>query len=123
MAPCRDLTLELPFTLTHPKPAQPVVSQMVTLPYKHWAKKKEGGDGEVEGGSVEAAGEKATAADEATNAHMKLEDEEGGTQFNLILVFIFPVSSGAWFPVVAALSFAAESEGILGWVGFHSGNS
>ena len=27
----RDLTLELPFTLTHPKP-KPIISQMVTLP-------------------------------------------------------------------------------------------
>ncbi|KAL5476277.1 hypothetical protein EMCRGX_G026201 [Ephydatia muelleri] len=27
-----DLTLQLPFTLTHPKPLEPVISQMVTLP-------------------------------------------------------------------------------------------
>ena len=27
-----DLTLELPFTLTHPKPKHRVISQMVTLP-------------------------------------------------------------------------------------------
>lgn len=29
--PCSDLTLELPFTLTHPKP-KPVICQMITLP-------------------------------------------------------------------------------------------
>ena len=27
-----DLTIELPFTLAHPKPMKPVISQMVTLP-------------------------------------------------------------------------------------------
>ena len=29
--PLRDLTLELPFTLTQPKP-KPIISQMITLP-------------------------------------------------------------------------------------------
>ena len=36
----RDLTLELPFTLTHPKPVKPVISQMVTLPYPSAASKE-----------------------------------------------------------------------------------
>ena len=29
---CSDLILELPFTLTHPKPKERVISQIVTLP-------------------------------------------------------------------------------------------
>ena len=29
---CSDLTLELPFTLTHPKPKFPVISRMITIP-------------------------------------------------------------------------------------------
>jgi len=46
-----DLTLELPFTLTHPKPKEPVISQMVTLPPLTPAKEKkpaaeEGKEGE-----------------------------------------------------------------------------
>lgn len=51
----RDLTLELPFTLTHPKPERPVISQMVTLPYKSPAgeggKKGEGEAGATGGGA------------------------------------------------------------------------
>ena len=30
--PTSDLTLELPFTLTHPKPKERVISQMISLP-------------------------------------------------------------------------------------------
>ncbi len=43
-----DLTLELPFTLTHPKPTEPVISQMVTLRPRHHPEGKgaEGGEGE-----------------------------------------------------------------------------
>ena len=39
-----DLTLELPFTLTHPKPKVPVISQMVTLPLQPPPKEKGGED-------------------------------------------------------------------------------
>ena len=76
----RDLTLELPFTLTNPKPAKPVISQMVTLPYKSPAgKTSEGGDGGGgEGGEKKGEGEEGkTAADGAEEAKVNGEMENG----------------------------------------------
>ena len=72
----RDLTLELPFTLTNPKPAKPVISQMVTLPYKSPAgKTSEGRDGE--GGKKGEGEEGKTAADGAEEAKFNGERENG----------------------------------------------
>ncbi|CAI8051174.1 Beta-arrestin-2 [Geodia barretti] len=74
----KDLTLELPFTLTNPKPAKPVISQMVTLPYKSPAgKTSEGGDGGGgEGGEKKGEGEEGkTAADGAEEAKVNGEME------------------------------------------------
>ena len=84
----RDLTLELPFTLTHPKPIKPVISQMVTLPYKSPASKgsKDGtggkkGEGEGEegatGGGAEGEAEPKFNGDECKQVHIYMRKRQG----------------------------------------------
>lgn len=60
-----DVTVELPFTLTHPKPTHPVISQMITLPPRipNKSKDEQQQDKENGGGSTdEAAGDSSVAA-------------------------------------------------------------
>ena len=78
------MTLELPFTLTHPKPAKPVISQMVTLPYKSsGGKTSSDGTGTGGGGEKEKReGEEGkTAADGAEEPKVNGETENSETMF------------------------------------------
>ena len=85
----RDLTLKLPFTLTHPKPAKPVISQMVTLPYKSpTSKTGKGGGGGEGGGEKEGEGEEGKAAADGGAEEPKvngdMENGENGTGSDLV---------------------------------------